>query len=300
MDKIQNWIDTNLKRQDGKVFLVTGANSGIGYAIAKYLGSLGARVIITCRDEIKLEKTLNSLSGNGIDKEMVSGGVLDLASLQSVRDFANNFIKTNDRLDVLINNAGVMAPPPSKTVEGFELQFGVNFIGHFALTGHLFNLLRNTDNSRVVTLSSLAHRGGRIDFSNLKLEKPYDQRREYGQSKMADVIFTMELQRRISLEKLKMLAVTAHPGISHTGLLRNIDPSFIKQFDAMPAEQGALPALYAATSILVKGGEYYGPDGVDEINGFPALAYTDTYATNRGVGHDLWKLAEDSTGCKFP
>ncbi|MDM8162173.1 oxidoreductase [Labilibaculum sp. K2S] len=295
----QQWIGENMQSQAGKTVLITGANSGIGYHMAEELGRLGARVWVTCRSAQKLEQTLQRLR-SGVPAGNFDGGVLDLGSLQSVNTFAAEFLMKHDHLHILINNAGVMVPPPGRTAEGFEMQFGVNFLGHYALTGFLFTLLKNTSGSRVVTLSSISHKGGRIDFNNFRLEKPYDPWREYGQSKMADIMFAIELQHRIVSGGLNMLSLTAHPGVSKTGLQRNIDPRLIGQFDAMDALQGALPALMAATSDAVLGFDYFGPVGPGEINGLPGKAYVDPYAFSGDIGIRLWEFAAKTTGVEFP
>ena len=180
----------------GKTAIVTGSNTGIGYETALDLYQKGARVIVACRNEEKAWKAIERMRAQGGTGQLVFGH-LDLASLSSVKEFTTRLLETESRIDLLINNAGIMIPPPTKTEDGFEIQFGVNFIGHFALTGYLFNLLESTEDARVVTLSSIAHRGASIDFNNFRLEKPYNNWREYGQSKLADIIFALEFDKRL-------------------------------------------------------------------------------------------------------
>lgn len=198
--EFQHWIDQNLPIQKGKTVLITGGNSGIGYNAAWALAKAGAHVVIAGRNPDKIDQAIKSIETDGIDGRLEAGSV-DLASLYSVRQFATQFNVGHSKLDILINNAGIMMPPEGKTKDGFESQFGVNYLGHFALTGLLFKRLQSTNGSRVVTLSSIAHRGAQIDFDNLRLEKPYDQRREYYQSKLADLLFTLELARRIDAKR---------------------------------------------------------------------------------------------------
>jgi NAD(P)-dependent dehydrogenase (short-subunit alcohol dehydrogenase family) len=186
--EFNEWILTNLDSQKGKTVIITGANSGIGFYTALGLAKLGATVIVAGRNKERIDDAIQA-----IEKETITGtvspGIIDLSSLNSVRKFANEFNMTYAKLDILINNAGVMMPPESKTKEGFELQFGVNFLGHFLLTDLLYNKLKSTQNSRVVTISSIAHRGASVDFENLRVEKPYDTKREYYQISRLDICF---------------------------------------------------------------------------------------------------------------
>lgn len=228
----------------------------------------------------------------------LEAGVVDLSDLSSVETFAISIREKHAGLDVLINNAGVMFPPPGKTSDGYELQFGINFMGHFALTAHLFELLDHTSNSRVVTLSSIAHKNGQIDFENLKLEKPFDKFREYGQSKVADLIFALEMQRRLTKYHSSCISVAAHPGISKTELLRTDKPEMIHEFPHMKANQGAFSSLFAATEPL-SGGEYIGPDGEGEMTGYPTWAIVSDYANDEEIGRKLWEYANGSMKLNF-
>ena len=283
----------------GKTVIVTGSNTGIGYETALDLYQKGAKVYVACRNK---EKALNAIermkaqSGTG---ELVYGH-LDLASLSSVKDFSDKVLETESRLDLLINNAGVMIPPPSKTEDGFEIQFGVNFIGHFALTGHLFNLLESTKCSRVVTLSSIAHRGATIDFDNFRLEKEYNNWREYGQSKLADIIFALELEKRLRSNGFQIISMAAHPGFSKTDLQKNMDTDMLASLELMTAKEGAQPTLAACLREDAKGGQYWGPDGHDEQKGKPALAKIDVAALDQNLNAKLWDWAKESTGVNFP
>lgn len=298
ISKFQNWIDANLQSQKGKTVLVTGGNSGIGYHAALALAKLGAHVIIAGRNVEKIERAVHDITAEGIQGS-IEPGIVDLASLQSVKDFADAFRKRQSPLDVLINNAGVMMPPAGKTEDGFESQFGVNFVGHFALTGRLYDTLKSTAGSRVVTLSSIAHRGAQIDFENLRLEKPYDTRREYYQSKLADILFALELARRVQAKGDKVLSVACHPGFTKTELQRHVDPALLAGLAFMDTWQGSLPTLVAATGDA-NPGDYFGPDGPKEFGGFPALGVIDDAALDTAVADRLWAVGEDVTGVVFP
>lgn len=292
-----NWTSENLGPQSGKSFLVTGANTGLGFETSFALAKKGARVVLAGRSEAKLLEAKQRIAADAPTAELEIA-VLDLNSIASVKVFAESFLKRNESLDVLINNAGIMFPPAGKTADGYESQFGVNFIGHYVLTALLFPLLKNSVNGRVVTLSSIAHRNSQIDFDNLKLEKPFNKFREYGQSKVADLIFSLELGRRIEESKSHVLSVASHPGVSKTELLRTDSPEMINTVDYMEADQGAFSSLFAATEPLANGA-YIGPNGVDEINGYPAAASVDAYARDENIGRQLWRYAEKETGVSF-
>lgn len=300
------WTKENIPDLSGKTAIVTGANTGIGYETAKALYEAGADVIIAARDEQKAIAALQKMQTETIGKGSLETGILNLANLSQIKAFADEFKNKHQQLDILINNAGVMIPPPSKTDDGFELQFGVNFLGHFALTGHLFPLLKNPANARVVTLSSgAATLTDGIDFNNLKLEKPYDPLREYAVSKLADLIFAYELDRRLKAAGFHIISVAAHPGVTRTDLQRHIPGEQLEglfaQFSAvMESWQGALPALFAATSPSVKGGEFFGPDGEKEYVGYPALSRHNTPAMNDpALAKRLWEYAENIIQLKF-
>lgn len=292
-----NWTTKNLKDQTGKTILITGANTGLGYETALELAKKNALVLLAGRNIDKINQAILNIKSE-CPSAKLEAGIVDLTDLQSVKTFAESILEKHHRLDVLINNAGVMFPPASKTKDGFELQFGVNFIAHFALTALLFEVISKTKDSRVVTLSSIAHKNGKIDFENLKLEKPYDKFREYGQSKVADLIFSIELQRRLKGVGSSTISVGAHPGISKTELLRTDNPAMIQEFPHMSANQGAFSSLFAATEPL-EGGSYVGPDGEGEMTGFPASAYISEYAKDQWIGKKLWEYAESELNLGF-
>jgi NAD(P)-dependent dehydrogenase (short-subunit alcohol dehydrogenase family) len=284
----------------GKIAIVTGANTGLGFETALDLYTKGAKVYVGCRDEEKgLEaiERMRTIAETG--GELVLG-LFDLGSINSVKTFAEKFIATEKRLDLLINNAGVMIPPAAKSEDGFELQFGVNFIGHFTLTGQLFNLLEATPNACVVTLSSIAHRGASIDFDNFRLEKPYNNWREYGQSKLADIIFALEFEKRLKANNYKTISLAAHPGFSKTDLQKNMDKAMLDSLELMTAKEGAQPTLAACLHPEAKGGQYWGPDGHNEQKGKPALAKIDAAALNSALNAKLWDWAKEVTNANFP
>jgi NAD(P)-dependent dehydrogenase (short-subunit alcohol dehydrogenase family) len=292
-----NWTPEQIEDQSGKTFLVTGANTGLGYETALELAKKSAHVILAGRNEQKLSEACERIAA-AVPAAKLSFEVIDLNSIEAIKSFAEGFVRSGRTLDVLINNAGIMFPPPSQTADGFEAQFGVNFIGHYVLTALMFPLLKKSKHGRVVTLSSMAHRNGKIDFDNLKLEKPFDKFREYGQSKVADLIFSFELQRRIDANGLDVVSTACHPGVSKTELLRTDRPEMIETVVYMDANQGALSTLFAATEIVGKFA-YTGPDGEGEVNGYPAPALVAPYAKEERVGSELWAYAENETGVIF-
>ena len=298
------WTSDDIPDQTGKIAIVTGANSGIGYETALALFKAGAHVVIASRDAAKSIDALNRMQACG-GKGTLETELLDLASLSRIEVFSDIIKKKHDRLDLLINNAGVMTPPESKTADGFELQFGVNFLGHFALTARLFPLLRTAPAARVVTLSSGAHKLARqVDYQNLRSEKSYDANREYAISKLAVLQFALELQRRLIKNGDSIISTAAHPGVTQTDLSRHMSEHdynvALAQFkELMPAWQGALPTLFAATSHTVTGGSYYGPDGKNELFGYPALAHISDAALDEHDTSKLWDFAESVIGSKF-
>ena len=299
-----NWTTANIPSQTGRTIIVTGANTGIGYETALALAKKGAKVVMACRSQAKGEEAVRMIE----DSEL-SGSVelrlLDLSSLDSVRTFAGFFHDASDRLDLLINNAGVMMPPFGTTSEGFELQIGVNYIGHFALTGLLFDKLATTPNSRIVTLGSLAHRNGKIDFDtfrgkDLRDGADYKPTIAYLQSKLADLMFAIELQRRLGDAGSGTISVAAHPGFTATDLQRHSGLwNRLIGFWSNDPPQGALPTLYAATSPDAEPGGYYGPDGFYEARGYPAPSKVMAHAREKQVAKRLWSYAEEATGVRF-
>ncbi|MDF2373160.1 MAG: oxidoreductase [Rhizobiaceae bacterium] len=286
---------TNMKQQTA---LITGANTGLGFEMALKLAEQGIHVVVAGRNRDKVQAAIKEI-GDAVPGASLEPGIVDLNSLASVKEFAEGFCKNHQQLDILINNAGVMVPPAGRTEDGFETQFGVNFVAHFALTGHLFNLLNAAPEARVVSLSSIAHRGASIDFDNFRLEKPYDQWREYGQSKLADLMFALELDRRLRAAGNHILSLAAHPGVSQTELTRNLS-NVPPGISMMAPADGAAPALVAATFPDVAGGQYWGPDGPDERAGKPGLAVVDPAAVLEGEAARLWAWAEKATGLRYP
>ena len=297
------WTKENIPDQTGKTILITGANTGLGFETALALYETGAHVVLACRSQQKADGTLNNLQAKP-GKGTLETGVIDLSDLGSVKQFADTFLQKHKQLHVLINNAGVAMPPASKTAEGYELQFGVNFLGHFALTGRLYPLLNATPGSRIVTLSSNGYQGSIIDFDNLKSEAGYEPLREYRQSKLANLIFSVELQRRITAKGDKVLSIAAQPGANKTELTRHLSEEAIaagveRLGEFMEPWQGALSSLYAAISNDASGGNLYEPDN-GGYRGYPALASIQENALDKTVAKKLWDLAEQVTGIYYP
>jgi NAD(P)-dependent dehydrogenase (short-subunit alcohol dehydrogenase family) len=305
----RKWAEADVPDQSGRVVVVTGANTGIGYHTAAVLAYCGAHVVLAVRN---LEKGNTALSrivaaSPGAD---VTLQALDLSSLDSVRTAADALRSAYPRIDVLINNAGVMYTPKQVTKDGFEMQFGTNHLGHFALTGLLLDHLLPVRGSRVVTVSSMGHRiRASIHFDDLQWERRYDRIAAYGQSKLANLLFTYELQRRLSARPgadKSTIAVAAHPGTSNTELARNL-PRIIKlAADVLgpvlvqSAAMGALPTLRAATDPTVQGGQYYGPDGLGEQRGHPKLVNSSAQSHDEDLQRRLWTVSEELTGVTFP
>lgn len=288
------WTLETMGDQTGKRVLITGANSGIGLEAAKVFVAKGAQVILACRNPSKGNDALQAIKTENPTGQ-VSLMTLDLANLESIHDFSKAFIEKYDSLDILINNAGVMAPPFTKTADGFELQFGTNHLGHFALTGHLMPALEAADKARIVVVSSLAHRFGRINFKNLNGEKCYLRWPAYGQSKLANLMFAKELQRRLQKTNSRVIALAAHPGVSATQLSRHVPGGKLAKKIGQPQMAGALPTLYAATAPEIVGGEYIGPDGLLELMGKPKNAYVAAKAVDNDTATRLWSVSENLT-----
>ncbi|PZF74635.1 oxidoreductase [Taibaiella soli] len=294
------WTKQNIPDLSGKTAMVTGANTGIGYETALALYEAGANVILACRSQENADKALKSILKSG-GKGSLETGILNLANLDAVKAFATDFLNRHNELHILINNAGVMIPPASKTDDGFELQFGVNVIGHFALTGYLYPLLNKTPGSRIVTVSSLAYLRGTIDFDNLKSEKDYDPMREYAQSKLGNVLFSLELQRRITQTGGQTTSIAVQPGANKTDLSRHMNEAeYAAALDRigelMEPWQGALPSLYAATDPNAKAGALYGPDKDGGYRGYPGEAVIAANAMDETTAKKLWAYAEAMTG----
>lgn len=296
-----NWSIEDIPDQTGKIALITGANSGIGFEAAKALASKGAKVILACRNQQKAQTAMDSIL-----KEQPSAQLeflqLDLADQTNIKTAVKRFLESHSQLDLLINNAGVMWLPRTETVDGFEMQFGTNHLGHFTLTGLLLDTLLGTSNARVVTVSSLAHRSGRIYFDDLMLQTDYKKHKSYAQSKLANLMFSNELQRRINQSGKSLLSVAVHPGGSSTNLAV---PGFEMQDSTVQAKiakwitplvtqsaaNGSLPTLYGATSNNIKGGEYIGPKHFFEVMGPPVNAYATRYSRNVEHCKKLWEAS---------
>lgn len=296
----EKWNMAQMPSQPGKVAVITGANSGIGYEIALELAKKGATVILACRDMRKAEEAKSKIL-HTCPKANVKPMKADMASLAEVRRFAEHFRTHFDKLDLLVNNAGIMMSPYQVTEDGFENQLATNYIGHFALTGLLLPLLTGTPGSRVVTLSSLSYKWAEIQFDDLHAKKGYSRRKAYGQSKRACLIFAYELHRRLCAAGYNTLSVAAHPGLSKTNLDQYF-PALIRPMGSLflqSAKKGALPVLCAALEKDVKGGEFIGPDGFQEMRGYPAKVDSDEYSKDKKVAERLWKVSEEMTNIRY-
>ncbi len=300
--KRKRWTATDIGDQTGRVAIVTGANSGIGYEAAKALALKGATLVVASRSQARGEGAVASIREAAPDAN-VELMLLDLANLDSVRKFVATFIDRFDRLDLLINNAGVMMPSERReTVDGFELQIGTNHLGHFALTVPLLELLVATNGSRVVNVSSSAQNFGKFDPDDLQwTRRPFQRMASYGASKIANMLFTLELQRRFSEAGASTLALACHPGLTST-TLQKTSPLFrwLNPFFGMKPWQGALPTLYAAISPDVVGGGYYGPDGLGSMRGYPAADKPAPISTDAVAAKRLWELSEQLVGLTVP
>jgi NAD(P)-dependent dehydrogenase (short-subunit alcohol dehydrogenase family) len=307
---MSNWSVEQIPDQSGRTVLVTGANSGLGLRSAEALAGAGARVLLACRNAEKAAVALESVKAraSGAPPEVVP---LDLADLDDVARCADALRSTVDRIDVLLNNAGVMAIPLARTPQGNEMQFGTNHLGHFALTGRLLPLLRQASSPRVVTVSSQAHRMGRIRFDDPNWERGrYTKWLAYGQTKLANLLFTSELDRRAGEAGSPLIAVAAHPGYAATNL-SSVGPQqsgnrFMQQATKLSDRlfgqsdaQGALPQLYAATMPDVHGNDYFGPDGLFEQRGYPKRVDRSKRASSGEDARRLWSLSEELTGVTY-
>lgn len=301
------WTEKDVPDQSGRVAIVTGSNTGLGYDNARALAARGATVVMAVRDTAKGDAAADRI------RELTPGAVvvvhkLDLGSLASVRTAGAELAAAYPRIDLLINNAGVMYPPKQTTVDGFELQFGTNHLGHFALTGLLLNNLLSVDGSRVVVVSSIAHNlRAKIDFADLQWEtRRYDRVASYGQSKLANLMFAYDLQRRLAAAKAKTIAVAAHPGVAATELVRHVPGAGLPGVNWLSgrllntSELGALATLRAATDPAVQGGQYYGPDGFKELRGYPTLVTSSPQSHDTALQARLWSVSEELTGVTYP
>ena len=297
--KQQKWDSENISDQEGKVVIVTGSSSGLGFETAKVLASKKATVVIAVRNEVKGDAAVKKIQveNPNADVQMM---LVDLADLESIHRFAENFKKGFQKLDLLINNAGIMNPPYTKTKDGFEMQFGTNHLGHFALTGLLIDLIKNTPNSRIVNVSSTAHKIGNLNFDDLNWEtRRYNKFRSYGDSKLANLYFTKELQKRLGKQSSGVIVASAHPGASATELSRHSLFFRVLSLFVQNSNMGALPTLYAAVAPNVQGNDYYGPGGFQELGGYPKKVESTKRAKRDDVAANLWDVSEEMTGISY-
>jgi NAD(P)-dependent dehydrogenase (short-subunit alcohol dehydrogenase family) len=302
---MSRWTVDDIPDQSGKRAIVTGANSGIGFHTARHLAKAGAEVILACRDVAKAEAARQRILEE-VPAAKLNTAWLDLANLESIRYFSDAVLKQERPLDLLINNAGVMALPRRRTTDdGFELQFGTNHLGHFALTSLLLPPILAAPAGRVVTVSSIAHRGGKIRFHDLQWRFGYSPWPAYRQSKLANLLFGYELERRLRQGLYHASSILVHPGVAKTNLfaagpgassalvrkLSEIVLALVAQSD----EQGALPLLYAATSPDAKGGHFYGPDGFRQMKGWPVEVRAEAQAYSTTLAERLWNVSEELT-----
>lgn len=303
----QRWTAAKIPDLTGKVVVVTGANSGIGLETARELARGGAHTILACRSDERGQRAVGDLQAEmpGSSVELMK---LDLGSLSSIREFASKFAEGHTRLDVLINNAGIMAVPYSQTEDGFESQMGVNHLGHFALTGRLLERLLATPGARVVMVSSIGHRGATMDFEDLLFEKGrYTPFRPYWRSKLANLLFTYELHRRLRSAGAPVSALAAHPGLSSTNIGNHIDRHWYSRMQqplmspfTQTAAMGALPTLRAAVDPDAESGQYYGPSGLGGLRGHPVVVSSNAASRSLRIARRLWRISEDLTGVSYP
>jgi NAD(P)-dependent dehydrogenase (short-subunit alcohol dehydrogenase family) len=300
MTRKNDWNLKDVPDQTGRMAIVTGANSGIGFEAAKALAHKGARVILACRSRERGEEAVAK-----IQAESPAGSVelelLDLGALASIEAFAARLPQTAPRFDLLILNAGVMIPPASRTADGFELQLGTNHLGHFALTARLLQALEPAPGARVVVVSSIAHNFGKIRFDDLHFSRGYRAWLAYGQSKLANLLFMDELNRRLQAAGSAVIATAAHPGWTQTELQRNsLSARLFGPLLAMKTPDGALPTLRAAVDPRARPGDYFGPDGFQEMRGLPALARRAPHSLDADVARRLWTVSAELTGVDLP
>jgi len=301
---MSNWNTADIPDQTGRTAVITGANTGLGYETAAALAAKGAHVVLAVRNLDKGQEAVRRIE-QATPAARVDLQQLDLTSLESIRAATEQLKSTHDKLDLLINNAGVMFTPKSTTKDGFELQFGTNHLGHFAFTGLLLDRVLETPGSRIVTVSSVGHRFARngIRFDDLQWEQSYNRYLAYGQSKLANLMFTYELQRRLA--GTDTIAAAAHPGGSRTELTRNLPPllgaaSGLLEPLFQEAAMGALPTLRAATDPGVLGGQYFGPDGFAEQRGYPVVVASSRASHDVDAQRRLWAVSEELTSVESP
>jgi NAD(P)-dependent dehydrogenase (short-subunit alcohol dehydrogenase family) len=302
---MERWTTAQINRQSGRSFVVTGANSGLGFETARQLAVHGARVTLTCRSDAKGRAAVDRIRAES-PGALVEFRVLDLADLDSVRAFAAAVTSDPITVDVLVNNAGVMFPPRALTRQGFESQFATNHLGHFVLTALLFDTICRGGDARVVTVSSLEHKRGSIHFDDLTGERSYSPRGFYRQSKFANVLFGLQLDRRVREAGIPVRSLLAHPGWASTNLQTSAPTGAMKQLMkvgnrllAQSAEIGALSQLYAAVDPAAESGCFYGPDGLGELRGYPTVVQPAESARNKETARRLWEVSEELTGVTF-
>jgi len=305
--KKDNWTTTNIPDLREKLIIVTGGNSGLGFESVKAFAGKGAHVVMACRSKEKGIRARSEIIRQNPEGK-VEVAELDLADLASVRCFAEAYKQKYSRLDVLLNNAGIMTTPYFHTRDGFEGQMGTNHLGHFALTGLLLPVLKETPGSRVVNVSSMAHKGGKMNFKNLLFEqgKGYSPMKAYSRSKLANLLFTYELQRFFENNGIDSMAIAAHPGVSQTDLFRYLEEKWyfrmvrpLFNVITQDGESGALPQIRASVDPDVKGGEYYGPSGFNEMKGYPVQVYSNGDSHNREDARKLWEVSEKLTEVEY-
>lgn len=282
-----------------QIAIITGANAGLGFETAKQMAGLGIKTILACRNIDKAAEARRLILKSFPNAE-INIKEIDTSSLKSVKRFAESFSNQYQRLDYLINNAGMMMTPFKLTEDGFENQLATNYLGHFALTGLLMPLLKKTDGARIISLSSLAHKWAEINFEDINFKSAYNKRTAYGQSKLACLIFAYELDRQLKANAIDAISVAAHPGVSNTGLFDKI-PRFkwLTSFMGQSPKSGAKPILYASLADELKGGEYIGPDGFGEYFGNPKPVNSNKASKNTDSAKKLWELSEKMTGVHF-
>ena len=302
------WSTDDMPSQQGKIALITGANSGIGFEAAKALAEKGAHVIMACRNPQKANEAMNTIRQD-VPNADITFLRMDLASQRSIKAAVESFKKDHTQLDLLINNAGVMWLPKSDTEDGYEMQFGTNHLGHFTLTGLLLDTLISTPDSRIVTVSSLGHYTGKIHFDDIKLDKRYGKHKSYAQAKLANLMFAYELDRKLKAAGKNTRSIAVHPGGSSTNLAT---PGFEKgaslftgvakvffPYVTQNARSGALPTLYGATAAEANGGDYTGPSKLFEVIGAPKKVSSSRYSKRKDVAEQLWQLSENLTNIQF-
>jgi NAD(P)-dependent dehydrogenase (short-subunit alcohol dehydrogenase family) len=299
---MERWSADRITDQTGRTFIITGANSGLGFETASRLAQHGGRVILTVRSDAKGTDAVSRLRARQPEAD-VEYRLLDLADLDSVRRFAEGILDDGIAVDVLINNAGVMMPPRRLTKQGFESQFATNHLGHFALSGLLFDAIARTRDPRVVTVSSIAHRTGAIHFDDLSGERSYTPTRYYSQSKFANILFGLELDRKLRAAGSPVRSIPVHPGYTATNLQTSGPTGVAKQVMrvtnlvmAQSPQMGALSQLYAAVDPAARGGKYYGPRGLGGTRGYPTEVEPVASAKDEGTARRLWSLSEELTG----